>query len=542
MLRLAFGSVELSVSSHVVLLQSSTANLSVSIEGTLLPQPEPEVFNEDYKPPPPPASLLFFVSAGMPSGVSYDGLVVTCRVYPEADGPGTATEIRGSGILRARANLSAELRTTNVYVSCVATDRAIHYTGGAQCSLSVAPAGLGLTFAPAPLAVEQGSTTSVEIGLQPPGDWRKEVEVDIVEPTNSQRDISPTAQLLPASASSATFDLSIPPDAEAEAWYLLNAVTARATITLAADDSEFEIASTFLFDVMYDVPGAIGDRWRSIGGPTSPLGKPDAEQETLPDGIGRFQRFDTGAIVWSPQTGAIIIYDSELQFAWKTNRNTLGYPVTDTQVDSSTGAIYNVCQKGLMLRYPNSFRVQILNTLQLKLTEMVFDSYPVPYDPYFYTYTRTVWEDRDGDGEPEQYTVDGAAAGYGPVPGTYEMIVRIAVTAENGDPVGSAEVRVVMATVAPGREGMGPVVTYSTTSVQLSQSYTTQGGASLTVEAFNYATFDRTFTGSDIFKIENVDQERSFELSPVSVNVEAERVAAWAGTIRLRYTIRLVES
>lgn len=50
--------------------------------------------------------------------------------------------------------------------------------------------------------------------------------------------------------------------------------------------------------------GMIGGSYHGVSGPGSGLGMPTGGEQLLPDGRGRFQAFQSGAIYWTPQTGA----------------------------------------------------------------------------------------------------------------------------------------------------------------------------------------------------------------------------------------------
>ncbi len=72
-------------------------------------------------------------------------------------------------------------------------------------------------------------------------------------------------------------------------------------------------------------------KYDSLGGPGGILGNPTGQYSTAPDGRGRFQYFQNGAIYWSPETGAHAIYGAILSkwanLGWETSA--LGYPATD---------------------------------------------------------------------------------------------------------------------------------------------------------------------------------------------------------------------
>jgi alkylhydroperoxidase family enzyme len=68
-----------------------------------------------------------------------------------------------------------------------------------------------------------------------------------------------------------------------------------------------------------------------LGGGTGFLGAPTTAVLTAPDGVGRFQYFQGGAIYWTPATGAHEVHGAILarwaSMGWE--RSALGYPITD---------------------------------------------------------------------------------------------------------------------------------------------------------------------------------------------------------------------
>jgi hypothetical protein len=78
------------------------------------------------------------------------------------------------------------------------------------------------------------------------------------------------------------------------------------------------------------------------------LGQPTIDENTTPDGIGRYRHYQNGSIYWSPQTGAHevhgLIRAKWTRLGWE--KSFLGYPVTDeTKVPDNTGS-YNHFQNG----------------------------------------------------------------------------------------------------------------------------------------------------------------------------------------------------
>ena len=86
--------------------------------------------------------------------------------------------------------------------------------------------------------------------------------------------------------------------------------------------------------VMY---GAILDRYRALGGPSSELGFPTNDEGDTGDGVGRFNDFSTpggAAIYWNPQWGATVIRGRVLE-TWRQAgavSGPFGYPSADTSI------------------------------------------------------------------------------------------------------------------------------------------------------------------------------------------------------------------
>nr|WP_228768952.1 hypothetical protein [Mycolicibacterium malmesburyense] len=80
------------------------------------------------------------------------------------------------------------------------------------------------------------------------------------------------------------------------------------------------------------VQGVILQKYNEAGGPESPLGMPTTSEEAAPNG-GRFNTFDGGAIYWTPETGAHIVWGG-IREAWEGDGGAggqLGYPTSDEQ-------------------------------------------------------------------------------------------------------------------------------------------------------------------------------------------------------------------
>ncbi|MFI6367008.1 LGFP repeat-containing protein [Nocardia sp. NPDC050630] len=78
------------------------------------------------------------------------------------------------------------------------------------------------------------------------------------------------------------------------------------------------------------VSGIIFDKYVRSGGPTGPLGAPLKTEDDAPND-GKWQDFTGGAIVWSNDNGAHIVW-GEIRKAWEDNGGPdgdLGYPTSD---------------------------------------------------------------------------------------------------------------------------------------------------------------------------------------------------------------------
>ncbi|ARF58876.1 DUF2599 domain-containing protein [Streptomyces gilvosporeus] len=79
------------------------------------------------------------------------------------------------------------------------------------------------------------------------------------------------------------------------------------------------------------VGGDILEAYNRTGGEGGPLGCPTTNEETTPDGRGRYNHFVGGSIYWTPETGAHPVWgairDKWKEMGWETSK--VGYPVGD---------------------------------------------------------------------------------------------------------------------------------------------------------------------------------------------------------------------
>ncbi|HEX4334506.1 MAG TPA: hypothetical protein VH062_01260 [Polyangiaceae bacterium] len=94
---------------------------------------------------------------------------------------------------------------------------------------------------------------------------------------------------------------------------------------------------------------AIRDKWGDLGWETGFLGYPIDDTRAAPDGRGFFSYFQNGAIYWSPDTGAHEVHGAILgrwgELGWE--QGSLGYPTSD-ETDSPVGGRMNTFQGGAL--------------------------------------------------------------------------------------------------------------------------------------------------------------------------------------------------
>jgi hypothetical protein len=104
----------------------------------------------------------------------------------------------------------------------------------------------------------------------------------------------------------------------------------------------------------HDVRGAIRDTWAQLGWERGGLGYPVTGDSRAGDGVGFFNHFQGGTIIWGPASGAYevrgAIRDTWAQLGWE--RSGLGYPVTgDSRAGDGVG-FFNHFQNGTIIWGP----------------------------------------------------------------------------------------------------------------------------------------------------------------------------------------------
>ena len=106
----------------------------------------------------------------------------------------------------------------------------------------------------------------------------------------------------------------------------------------------------------WEVHGAIGAHWAALPSNTGVLGYPVTDETGTPDGIGRFNHFQSGSIYWTPTTGAWEVHGA-IQAHWAALRweaSAVGYPKTDETGTSDGVGRYNDFQFGSIYFTPQT--------------------------------------------------------------------------------------------------------------------------------------------------------------------------------------------
>ncbi|MCX6469114.1 MAG: N-acetylmuramoyl-L-alanine amidase [Corynebacteriales bacterium] len=97
-------------------------------------------------------------------------------------------------------------------------------------------------------------------------------------------------------------------------------------------------------------PGAIAQKWLSMGGATGALGAPTSAELTTPNGLAKYVDFTNGKIYWSPQTGAQVVQGA-IAKAWGAagyEKSALGLP-TGSEDSAISGIITQAFQFGSLV-------------------------------------------------------------------------------------------------------------------------------------------------------------------------------------------------
>ena len=122
----------------------------------------------------------------------------------------------------------------------------------------------------------------------------------------------------------------------------------------------------------HTIQGAIKDKWTALGAQGGALGFPTSDEIVAPDGRGRFNNFQNGAIYWSPSTGAYSVGKSVLK-AWGEagfERGRFGYPIAEQTSPDNGATVQQRFQNGTITA-PGPKTIQLSGLMQGTTPERV---------------------------------------------------------------------------------------------------------------------------------------------------------------------------
>jgi uncharacterized protein with LGFP repeats len=128
--------------------------------------------------------------------------------------------------------------------------------------------------------------------------------------------------------------------------------------------------------------GAIHARWESMGGPTSPLGKPTSP-EASGEGPTRYVTFEKGAVYWSPQSGAEPI-TGEIYKAWGSlgfERGALGLP-TSGEIQEPQWIVQNFQHGTLNFDREKGTVTRVIDGVPVELPKELTDHSPIQLERF----------------------------------------------------------------------------------------------------------------------------------------------------------------
>jgi uncharacterized protein with LGFP repeats len=129
------------------------------------------------------------------------------------------------------------------------------------------------------------------------------------------------------------------------------------------------------------VHGAIGERWGALGRESGPMRAPLTDELPSSDGLGRYNHFQGGTIMWSPRTGAWAVQGA-IRHTWGlvgAERGVLGYPLTNESVTIDGVGRFNHFQRGSIFWTPHTGAHEVHGAIRDLWTSMGWERGPLGY-------------------------------------------------------------------------------------------------------------------------------------------------------------------
>jgi uncharacterized protein with LGFP repeats len=120
------------------------------------------------------------------------------------------------------------------------------------------------------------------------------------------------------------------------------------------------------------VIGAIADKYKSLGGCTSVLGRPTSNELPCADGQGRYSTFEIGSIYWRSDIGAFEVHGA-IRDKWKAlgwENGFVGYPLTDELGSPDGRGRYSVFQGANIYWTPQTGAHEVHGAIRDKWKEL----------------------------------------------------------------------------------------------------------------------------------------------------------------------------
>ena len=131
----------------------------------------------------------------------------------------------------------------------------------------------------------------------------------------------------------------------------------------------------------HEVRGAIRGAWAANGWEAGQLGFPRTSERTTPDGKGRFNDFEGGSVYWTPTTGAHAV-GGGIRGRWAevgAEKSVLGYPLTSERRTPDGAGRYNLFQGGAVYWTPTTGAHEVFGAIFGAWASLGYERSPLGY-------------------------------------------------------------------------------------------------------------------------------------------------------------------